>query len=64
MNDIMYIKSGTRINGRYRILEQVGVGGTAVVYKAMDEKLNRVVTLKALREEFVDNEEFLKRFTT
>lgn len=60
----MYIKSGTRINGRYRILEQVGVGGTAVVYKAMDEKLNRVVTLKALREEFVDNEEFLKRFTT
>ncbi|MCD7778615.1 MAG: Stk1 family PASTA domain-containing Ser/Thr kinase [Clostridiales bacterium] len=60
----MYLESGSLISGRYRIKEELGVGGTAVVYKALDEKLNRVVTFKALKEEFIDNEDFVKRFTT
>ncbi|MCD8090918.1 MAG: Stk1 family PASTA domain-containing Ser/Thr kinase [Clostridiales bacterium] len=60
----MYLESGSLISGRYRIKEQLGVGGTAVVYKALDEKLNRVVTFKALKEEYIDNEDFVKRFTT
>ncbi|MCD7904268.1 MAG: Stk1 family PASTA domain-containing Ser/Thr kinase [Clostridiales bacterium] len=60
----MYLESGSLISGRYRIKEQLGVGGTAVVYKALDEKLNRVVTFKALKEEYIDNEGFVKRFTT
>ncbi len=60
----MKLKSGTLVNGRYRIENQIGIGGTAVVYKATDEKLGRVVTLKTLREEYVDNKEFIKRFTT
>lgn len=58
----MMIESGALISGRYRIKEQLGIGGTAVVYKAVDEKLNRVVTFKALKEEYIDNEEFVKRF--
>ncbi|MCC8014156.1 MAG: Stk1 family PASTA domain-containing Ser/Thr kinase [Eubacterium sp.] len=59
----MMLESGTIISGRYRIEEQLGIGGTAVVYKAVDEKLNRVVTFKALKEEYIDNEDFVKRFT-
>ncbi len=58
----MMLESGKLVSGRYRILEQIGIGGTAVVYKATDEKLGRVVTLKALREDFIDNEDFIKRF--
>ncbi|MDW7675357.1 MAG: Stk1 family PASTA domain-containing Ser/Thr kinase, partial [Bacillota bacterium] len=44
------------------ILEKLGGGGMALVYKAKDSLLNRVVTIKVLRDEFADDEEFVRRF--
>lgn len=49
------------ISNRYQIIEQIGIGGMANVYCANDTKLDRKVTFKVLKEEFVD-EEFIKRF--
>ena len=59
----MFLQNDTVISGRYRIIEQIGIGGMAVVYKALDIKLDRAVTLKVLKEEFIADEEFLKRFS-
>lgn len=53
---------GKRLDGRYEIQEIIGVGGMAVVYKAYDNQENRIVAIKILKEEFVSNEEFLRRF--
>ncbi len=58
----MNIEPNTTIGGRYTIIEKIGVGGMAVVYKAMDKKLNRYVTFKVLKEEHIENEEFINRF--
>lgn len=52
------------INNRYRIQEQIGVGGMAIVYRAIDEKLDREVTFKVLKEYYINDEEFIKRFST
>lgn len=48
--------------GRYEVLEQIGAGGMAIVYKARDVLLNRVVTIKVLREQFMADEDFIHRF--
>ena len=48
--------------GRYEVLERIGAGGMAIVYKAKDLLLNRVVTIKVLREQFVTDEDFIRRF--
>ena len=48
--------------GRYEVLERIGSGGMAIVYKAKDILLNRVVTIKVLREQFVSDEDFIRRF--
>ena len=48
--------------GRYEVLERIGAGGMAIVYKAKDLLLNRVVTIKVLRDQFVTDEDFIRRF--
>lgn len=53
---------GKRIDGRYEIREVIGVGGMAVVYKAYDNIDDRIVAVKILKEEFLANEEFRRRF--
>lgn len=53
---------GHELGGRYHILEQVGGGGMALVYKAQDILLNRNVAIKVLRQQFVNDEEFIRRF--
>ena len=53
---------GKRLDGRYEIREIIGVGGMAVVYKAYDNVEDRTVAIKILKEEFVSNEEFVRRF--
>ena len=47
---------------RYEIIEQVGIGGMATVYKAKDSLLNRFVAIKVLKDEFSHDQEFVKRF--
>ncbi len=53
---------GKRLDGRYEIQEIIGVGGMAYVYKARDNVDNRVVAVKILKEEFLANDEFTRRF--
>ena len=53
---------GKRLDGRYEIREIIGVGGMAVVYKAYDAIENHIVAIKILKQEFVTNEEFVRRF--
>lgn len=55
---------GKTIGNRYEILEKIGVGGMATVYKAKDNILKRNVAIKVLRDEFTTDEEFIKRFNT
>lgn len=50
------------IAGRYQILEKVGAGGAAQVYKAMDTRLKRVVALKFLHESYLHDPTFVQRF--
>ncbi|HCC34097.1 MAG TPA: Stk1 family PASTA domain-containing Ser/Thr kinase [Ruminococcaceae bacterium] len=53
---------GKRLDGRYEIREIIGVGGMAVVYKAYDSIDGRTVAVKILKEEFLKNDEFRRRF--
>lgn len=53
---------GKVLGGRYELLEEVGMGGMAVVYKAKCRLLNRIVAVKILRTDLEGNDEFLKRF--
>ena len=54
--------NGTTLSGRYELIERVGGGGMALVYKAKDTLLNRFVAVKVLREQYVHDEEFIRRF--
>lgn len=64
MNDSKSITKylGVVLDDRYEIQEKVGEGGMAIVYKAMDNRLNRLVAVKLMREEFFHDSEFKKRF--
>lgn len=53
---------GKRLDGRYEIREIIGVGGMAVVYKAYDNIDDRIVAIKILKDEYLSNEEFKRRF--
>lgn len=55
---------GKILGNRYEIIEKVGNGGMATVYKAIDKVLKRNVAVKILRDEFTTDEEFIKRFET
>ncbi|WP_010269777.1 Stk1 family PASTA domain-containing Ser/Thr kinase [Paenibacillus senegalensis] len=54
--------TGQVLGGRYEILERVGGGGMAIVYKAHDLLLNRHVAVKILRQQYVHDDEFIHRF--
>ena len=53
---------GKLLGNRYEIIEKIGNGGMATVYKATDKILKRNVAVKILRDEFTTDEEFIKRF--
>ena len=54
---------GRLLGNRYEIIEKIGNGGMAMVYRAKDQILNRFVAVKILRDEFTTDEEFIKRFS-
>jgi len=53
---------GRLLGNRYEIIEKIGNGGMAMVYKAKDQVLNRYIAVKILRDEFTTDQEFIKRF--
>ncbi len=55
---------GQMLDNRYEILEVIGTGGMAVVYKALCHRLNRYVAVKILKDEFSGDAEFRRRFRT
>lgn len=50
------------LDNRYEIIQQIGVGGMAKVYKAKDRLLDRFVAIKVLKEQYAEDDEFLKKF--
>lgn len=53
---------GKKLDGRYELLELIGVGGMADIYRARDIQEDRIVAVKILKTEFAGSEEFLRRF--
>ena len=56
------IQIGTVLSDRYELIEQIGSGGMAIVFRAKDRTLQRYVTVKILRVEFICDEEFIMLF--
>ena len=54
---------GRLLGGRYELIDVVGVGGMAVVYRARDTILGRYVAIKILKEEFAKDPDIRKRFS-
>ena len=53
---------GKRLDGRYEIEELIGIGGMADVYKAHDIIEDKIVAVKILKDEYLTNEDFKRRF--
>ena len=53
---------GRLLDSRYEILDVIGTGGMAVVYRALDHRMNRLVAVKILKDELSRNQEFRRRF--
>ena len=60
MDNDKYI--GRLLDNRYEVLEVIGVGGMAVVYKARCHRLNRLVAIKILKDEYSKDEEYCNLF--
>ncbi len=58
----MIINLGTIISERYEVIEKVGTGGMANVYRAMDHRLNRFVAVKVLKTEYSEDTKFVTKF--
>ena len=56
------MKINDLIKNRYRIIELLGEGGMAFVFKAKDEQLERFVAIKTLKPSYLENENFVTRF--
>ncbi len=56
------LNKGTVLADRYEIIEKIGSGGMADVYRAMDHKLNRYVAIKVLKREFREDKQFVAKF--
>ena len=54
--------SNRLLKGRYELIEKIGEGGMAIVYKGKDRFLNRYVAIKILRPEFIKDEKFIENF--
>ena len=52
------LQVGAVLANRYELLEQIGAGGMAVVFRGMDQKLHREVAVKVMREDFIDDPRF------
>lgn len=53
---------GKILGNRYQVMEKIGDGGTAFVFRGLDTLLNRNVTIKVLRPEYVSDQDFVRRF--
>ncbi len=58
----MMIQEGQTLNDRYVIKSLIGQGGMSFVYRAEDRKMGRTVALKVLKEEYCEDEEFIRKF--
>ena len=63
-NEVLDNYPGIILEDRYELQEMIGSGGMAVVFRAMDNRLNRLVAVKIMRPELAKNEKFRQRFQT
>src|SRR5260370_13957691 len=63
LNAAAVLEIGQVISGRFQILEMLGIGGMGAVYKAHDRDINRIIALKCIRPELVNNADVVQRFT-